>query len=46
MNVAVLEALFSDATAYDIVEAPGRWTPVRHAQSMGATAAAFAPDVN
>ena len=46
MNVAVLEALFSDATAYDIVESPRAWTPVRHVPAMPAGVAAFAPDVN
>jgi UDP-3-O-[3-hydroxymyristoyl] N-acetylglucosamine deacetylase len=46
MNVAVLEALFSDATAYDIVEAPRAFQPVRRAQTLRAGAAVFAPDVN
>jgi UDP-3-O-[3-hydroxymyristoyl] N-acetylglucosamine deacetylase len=46
MNVAVLEALFSDATAYDIIEAPRAWAPARHSQTVRASVAAFAPDVN
>lgn len=46
MNVAVLEALFSDATNYDIVDAPRSRVAVRHGQTMGAGVAAFAPDVN
>ena len=46
MNVAVLEALFSDATAYDIIEAPRVRSPAPHAQPMHAGIAAYAPDVN
>ncbi len=46
MNVAVLEALFSDATAYDIIESPRAMPVARHAQTLRATAAAYAPDVN
>jgi UDP-3-O-[3-hydroxymyristoyl] N-acetylglucosamine deacetylase len=46
MNVAVLEALFSDATCYDIVESPRSLHVARHAQTLRASAAAYAPDVN
>lgn len=46
MNVAVLEALFSDASSYDIVEAPGVWPAARRVQPVRAGAPAFALDVN
>ena len=46
MNVAVLEALFSDASAYDIIEGRRNWVPGRHAETVRAGAPAFAPSVN
>lgn len=46
MNVTVLEALFSDATNYDIIEAPRARSAARYTQRIGAGVAAFAPDVN
>ncbi len=46
MNVAVLEALFSDGTAYDVIEGQRNWVSGRQAQAAWAGAAALAPDVN
>ncbi len=46
MNVAVLEALFSDATCYDIIEAPRMRVQSQQTRVMRAGAPAFAPDIN
>lgn len=46
MNVAVIEALFADPSAYSIIEAPRVRSFARHARVVRAAVPAFAPDTN
>ncbi|MGE3245543.1 MAG: UDP-3-O-[3-hydroxymyristoyl] N-acetylglucosamine deacetylase, partial [Beijerinckiaceae bacterium] len=46
LNVAVLEALFSDPAAYSIVQEPVAATRVVRGGAMAAVAPVFSPDVH